>query len=273
MSDIEWTGKTWNPTTGCTRVGPGCDHCYAARLSHRLRAMGQSKYRNGFELTVHPHLLQAPLSWKKPLRIFVNSMSDLFHRDVPTEFILQVMETCRQADWHQFQILTKRSQRLSRLGQKIDWPSNVWMGVSVESQAYAYRIDQLRVVPAAIRFVSFEPLIGPVNRPNLEGIDWAIVSGESGPGSRPSHPDWFRDIRSACRVADTAFFFKQFGDYAPVNDENRKRKTVRLNLDGLEVLDAVQRRHSDVELARFGKKNAGRTLDGQIWDEYSVALP
>lgn len=181
-SAIEWTEATWNPSTGCDVLSPGCENCYAERLTRRLKAMGQKKYANGFRLTLHPDTLELPLRWKKPQRIFVNSMSDLFHHEVPLEYIQQVFATMRAASWHEFQILTKRSGRLLALSDKIDWPSNVWMGVSVESERYTARIDHLRKTGARTKFLSLEPLLGPLDGLDLNGIDWVIVGGESGPG-------------------------------------------------------------------------------------------
>ena len=227
-SSIEWTESTWNPLTGCTKISPGCKHCYAERMARRLQAMGQPNYANGFELTLHEHALEAPLSWKKPQVVFVNSMSDLFHRDVPTEFIQQVFSVMRHASWHTFQVLTKRSERLLELSPQIEWPENVWMGVSVETQDYAFRIDHLRQTGARTRFLSLEPLLGPLPRLDLRGINWVIVGGESGPGARPLHEEWVLEVRDQCQNARVPFFFKQWGG-------------VR-------------------------KKRAGRLLEGRTWD-------
>lgn len=211
LTSIEWTHSTWNPTTGCDLLSPGCDHCYADRMSQRLKLMGQPKYANGFALTLHESALELPLSWKKPQRIFVNSMSDLFHDQVPLDFIQRVFETMRKAHWHQFQVLTKRSGRLLALSEQIDWPPNVWMGVSVESAAFKSRIDHLRKTGAAIKFLSIEPLLGDLGAIDLTNIDWAIVGGESGPGARPLDPDWVRNIREQLASANVPFFFKQWG--------------------------------------------------------------
>jgi len=208
---IEWTETTWNPLTGCTKISPGCKRCYAERLSNRLKAMGQKNYTNGFELTLHEHMLSAPLKWKRPQIIFVNSMSDLFQDEVPLEFIRRAFETMRAAYWHQFQVLTKRSERLRNVSPKIDWPANVWMGVSVENSAYTSRINDLRQTGAAIKFLSLEPLLGPLPNLDFTGIHWAIVGGESGPGSRPIEKRWVVDIRDQCKTAGVAFFFKQWG--------------------------------------------------------------
>ena len=210
-SSIEWTESTWNPLTGCTKISPGCKHCYAERMAWRLQAMGQPNYANGFKLTLHEHALEAPLSWKKPQVIFVNSMSDLFHRDVPLEFIQQVFSVMRRASWHTFQVLTKRSERLAELSPQIDWPDNVWMGVSVETQDYAFRIDHLRLIGARTRFLSLEPLLGPLPRLDLRGINWVIVGGESGPGARPLQEEWVLEVRDQCHIAHVPFFFKQWG--------------------------------------------------------------
>jgi protein gp37 len=210
-SDIEWTESTWNPLTGCTKISPGCKHCYAERMARRLKAMGQPNYANGFKLTIHEHVLERPLEWNKPQMIFVNSMSDLFHRGVPLEFIQRVFGIMRRASWHTFQVLTKRSQRLLELTQVIDWPANVWMGVSVENSDYTSRIDHLRQTGAQVKFLSLEPLLGPLPNLDLRDIDWVIVGGESGPGARPMKEQWVIDIRDQCLAADVPFFFKQWG--------------------------------------------------------------
>jgi protein gp37 len=223
-SPIEWTESTWNPVTGCTKISPGCKNCYAKRMAERLQLMGQPNYVNGFDLTLQPQALELPLRWKKPQRVFVNSMSDLFHDDVPFDFIQRVFDVMRRAHWHQFQVLTKRAERLEQLSPRIDWPSNVWMGVSVENAKYASRIDFLRRTGAAVKFLSIEPLIGPVGPLDLAGIHWVIAGGESGPGARPMERAWVVDIRRQCRAARVAFFFKQWGG---VN----KKKTGRV-LDG-----------------------------------------
>jgi protein gp37 len=223
-TSIEWTHSTWNPTTGCDLLSPGCDHCYAERMSLRLKAMGQPKYANGFQLTLHDDAIDLPLTWRKPQRIFVNSMSDLFHDAVPFDFIQRVVATMRQAHWHQFQVLTKRSGRLLALSEQIDWPANVWMGVSVESEAYKSRIDHLRKTGAAVKFLSIEPLLDDLGTLDLTSIDWIIVGGESGPEARPLDPAWVRSVRDQCDVANVPFFFKQWGG---VN----KKRTGRI-LDG-----------------------------------------
>lgn len=210
-SRIEWTQSTWNPVTGCTKVSPGCDHCYADRMAQRLQAMGVHKYRNGFNVTLHPSELEAPLRWRKPQIIFVNSMSDLFHPSVPFSYVEQIFDVMRRADHHIFQILTKRSKQLVRAADKIDWPPNVWMGVTVESQTYTFRISDLRKTKAAVKFLSLEPLLGPLVDLDLHNIDWAIVGGESGPGARPVKREWVESIRKQCKAADVHFFFKQWG--------------------------------------------------------------
>ncbi len=228
-SSIEWTKSTWNPVTGCTKVSPGCKHCYAERLALRLQAMKQPNYIDGFKLTLHCQALDLPLGWKKPQTIFVNSMSDLFHEDIPLSFILEVFNVMRRASWHDFQILTKRSERLSELNSKLEWPKNVWMGVSVENADYTFRIQHLRSTGASVKFLSLEPLLGPIPSLDLLGIDWVIVGGESGPMARPIDKAWVADIRDQCQQAMVPFFFKQWGGTK--------------------------------------KKKAGRLLDGRTWDE------
>jgi protein gp37 len=210
-SAIEWTDATWNPVTGCSKVSPGCKHCYAERLATRLQAMGNHRYRNGFEVTLHEDVLVLPLRWRQPRRIFVNSMSDLFHESIPDDFIVRVFETMVEASWHLFQVLTKRAQRLATLGPKLPWPGNVWQGVSIESESYTGRVEQLTRVPARVRFLSVEPLLGPIPVLPLGGVDWVIVGGESGPRHRPVRPEWVRGIRDQCRAAGVPFFFKQWG--------------------------------------------------------------
>jgi len=202
---------TWNPVTGCTKISQGCKHCYAERMAKRLTAMGSDRYRNGFQVTLHPDLLDVPRKWWQPRVVFVNSMSDLFHEDIPDEYIARVFATMCDCPQHTFQVLTKRADRLASLGPKLDWPRNVWMGVSVEDVRVISRIDGLRAVPAAIRFLSLEPLIGPLDRLPLKGIDWAIVGGESGPRARPMKREWVTSILRQCRAAGVAFFFKQWG--------------------------------------------------------------
>lgn len=232
QSRIEWTESTWNPLTGCTKISPGCKHCYAERMAKRLQAMGQPNYINGFKLTMHEHVVERPLEWKTPQVIFVNSMSDLFHKDVPLEFIQRVFDTMKRAHWHQFQVLTKRSERLAELSPYLEWTDNIWMGVSVENEKYTFRIDDLRKTGARIKFLSVEPLIGPISKMNLKGINWVIVGGESGPGARPLEREWVVSIRDQCLKAKVPFFFKQWG--------------------------GVQ------------KKKTGRLLDGRTWDQMPV---
>lgn len=228
-SRIEWTESTWNPVTGCTKISAGCKNCYAERMAFRLQAMGSDNYVNGFRLTVHPDVLELPLRWRQPRTIFVNSMSDLFHKDVPTEFILQIFDIFSRTPQHRFQVLTKRSDRLMQINHRVRWPENVWMGVTVESAEYSFRIDHLRQTDAAVKFLSLEPLLGPLDNLNLDGIDWVIVGGESGPGARPVKSEWVADIRDQCIVAGVPFFFKQWGG--------------------------------------VNKKKAGRLLDGQTWSQ------
>jgi protein gp37 len=210
-SAIEWTDATWNPVTGCTKVSPGCTHCYAERLAARLQAMGNPRYRNGFAVTLHPDQLGLPLRWRQPRRIFVNSMSDLFHEAVPDDYIRRVFDVMVQASRHIFQVLTKRAERLAALAPYLPWPPNVWQGVSVESAAYAARIAHLKRVPARVRFLSLEPLLGPLEGLDLTGIHWTIVGGESGPRNRPPHLEWIRGIRDQCAAQSVPFFFKQWG--------------------------------------------------------------
>jgi protein gp37 len=210
-SPIEWTDATWNPVTGCDKISPGCKHCYAERMAKRLKAARNANYENGFELTLQPQMLNRPLEWRRPKQIFVNSMSDLFHDDVPLEYIQQVFAIMNKANWHQYQILTKRAERLEELNSKLKWAPHIWMGVSVESAKYLSRIDCLRRTRAHVKFLSLEPLLGPLPKMNLRGIDWAIVGGESGPGARPMEHDWVTDIRDQCERASVAFFFKQWG--------------------------------------------------------------
>jgi len=210
-SRIEWTESTWNPVTGCNKLSPGCKNCYAEKMAKRLEAMGQRNYRNGFKLTLQPHMVEMPLRWKKPQTIFVNSMSDLFHQDVPLDYIKQVFAVMSRASWHRFQVLTKRADRLEALARQLEWAPNIWMGVSVESQKYVNRIDHLRRTGARTKFLSLEPLLGPLNDLDLSDIDWTIVGGESGFGARPMDPNWVTSIRNQCLDAGVAFFFKQWG--------------------------------------------------------------
>ena len=233
-STIEWTQSTWNPVTGCSKISRGCDHCYAERMARRLKAMGQRRYRNGFRVTLHPDVLPAPLSWRKPQMIFVNSMSDLFHPKVPDGFIRRVFDVMEEAERHTFQILTKRASRLADLAPNLPWPRNVWIGATVEAAEYVSRIDSLRRVPAAVRFLSLEPLLSDMPDLPLDDIDWVIAGGESGPGARPMRAEWVRTIRDECARAAVPFFFKQWG--------------------------GAQR------------TKAGRELDGREWDDYPTAV-
>ena len=228
-SPIEWTDATWNPVTGCDKISPGCKHCYAERMAKRLQAAGNPSYTNGFEVTLQPRMLLRPLEWKRPKQIFVNSMSDLFHADVPLDYIQRVFSVMNEAGWHQYQILTKRAERLEELSPSLPWAPHIWMGVSVENETYLPRIDCLRRTSAHVKFLSVEPLLGALNGLNLEGIDWVIVGGESGPGARPMHPDWVTGLRDQCLRAGVRFFFKQWGGVI--------------------------------------KKRTGRELEGRTWDE------
>ncbi len=237
MSDksaIEWTDATWNPVTGCTQVSPGCDHCYALTFAERFRGVPGHPYEQGFDLKLWPERLQLPLQWEKPRRIFVNSMSDLFHKDVPDEYIYSVFDVMVKANWHIFQVLTKRSARLARFGPSLPWRPHVWAGVSIETERYIWRADHLRKVPAYIRFISAEPLLGPLDKLNLDGIHWLITGGESGFGHRPCDPDWVRNLRDRCVAEGVAFFHKQWGGRTP--------------------------------------KAGGRLLDGRTWDELPQML-
>ena len=231
-SGIEWTDATWNPVTGCTKISAGCKHCYAERMARRLQAMGQPNYCNGFQLALHEHVLQLPLTWKRRQMIFVNSMSDLFHGDVPLSFIQRVFDVMQQASWHTFQVLTKRSQRLRELDAELDWAENIWMGVSIENQAVRFRLDDLRACHAQVKFLSLEPLLSPLPHLDLTDIHWVIVGGESGPGARPMEENWVLDIRDQCLNDGIPFFFKQWGG-------------VR-------------------------KKKKGRLLEGQLWSQTPV---
>lgn len=210
-SKIEWTEKSWNPTTGCTKFSSGCDNCYAEVLSERLMTMGIQKYKNGFNLVWHVNEIQRPLKWKKPSLIFVNSMSDVFHEEIPEWFILKVFETMNKCSWHIFQILTKREDRLLELNEKLKWTPNIWMGVTVESEDYLSRVDLLKETKAHVKFISCEPLLAPISSLDLDGIDWIIVGGESGPKARPMQRSWVLDILHQCKEAEVKFFFKQWG--------------------------------------------------------------
>ncbi len=220
-SDIEWTEMTWNPVTGCTKVSQGCKNCYAEQMAKRLHAMGNRRYANGFKVTLHPDLIDTPKRWREPRTVFVNSMSDLFHEQVPLGFIRRVFDTMASCPQHTFQVLTKRSERLRDVADQLPWPRNVWMGVSIEDARVLSRVEDLQAVPAKVRFLSCEPLIGPLDDLPLEGIHWAIVGGESGPRARPVRPDWVDSILSQCEAAGVAFFFKQWGG-------TRKHRTGRV---------------------------------------------
>jgi protein gp37 len=228
-SSIEWTEATWNPVTGCSKISPGCTHCYAERMAARLKAMGNPRYHNGFRVTLHHDFIDLPARWRKSRLVFVNSMSDLFHEQVPVDFIKGVFETMRNTPQHRYQVLTKRAERLVELAPSLEWPPNVWMGVTVENQDYTCRVDLLRRVPAYVRFLSIEPLIGPITDLPLHDLHWVIVGGESGPGARPMDPEWVRRLRAICLGAEVPFFFKQWGG--------------------------------------TNKKAAGRLLDGREWNE------
>jgi len=231
QSTIEWTESTWNPVSGCTKTSAGCLNCYAERMAKRLQAMGQNRYKNGFKLTLHPEALNEPYHWKKPRVVFVNSMSDLFHEEIPIEFIQDVFSVMNNNKRHTFQILTKRSERLRELAPLLDWPENIWMGVTIENNDYINRADDLRTISAAIKFLSLEPLLGPIPDLDLKGIDWVIVGGESGPRARPMQEQWVLDIKKKCENKHKIpFFFKQWGG--------------------------------------VNKKKTGRLLHGKTWDNY-----
>jgi len=234
-SSIEWTNSTWNPVTGCTKVSQGCKHCYAQRFAERFRGVSGHPFEQGFDLKLWPERLELPLSWAEPRRIFVNSMSDMYHPEVPTEFIWRVFDTMSKAHWHTFQILTKRATRLRQVAWLLPWKPNIWQGVSIENMDVAWRADELRKVPADVRFLSLEPLLGPLDELDLTGIQWVIVGGESGPGARPMKREWVRTLRDRCQREAVPFFFKQWGG-------------VR-------------------------KADAGRRLDGRIYSEFPGAAP
>ena len=229
LSKIEWTETTWNPVTGCTKISYGCKHCYAERMSKRLQAMGMEKYRRGFEVVVHESVLQEPLKWKSPSLVFVNSMSDLFHKAVPIDFVQSVFGVMNQASQHTFQVLTKRPGRVKQIDARLDWAPNIWLGTSIESEKWLHRLERLKSTGARTKFLSLEPLLGPLPDLDLAGIDWVIVGGESGPGARPMDAEWVREIRDNCVDSEVPFFFKQWGGVF--------------------------------------KKRTGRTLDGRTWDE------
>ena len=233
-SKIEWTSATWNPVTGCTKISLGCQNCYAERMAKRLKAMHNPSYKNGFKVTCHNRMLELPLKWKKPKMIFVNSMSDLFHKDVPLDFIKKVFDVMKKADWHIYQILTKRSERLLEANDYLNWPKHIWMGVTVENAENKHRIDHLRKTNAHLKFISFEPLLNKISKINLKKIDWVIVGGESGPNSRPIEEKWVNNIKDYCLTSRIAFFFKQWGG--------------------------------------VNKKKTGRMLNGRIWNEMPEKL-
>ncbi len=233
-SKIEWTTDTWNPVTGCTKVSPGCEHCYAETFAERWRGTPGHVYENGFDLQLRPERLRQPLTWVKPRLVFVNSMSDLFHAAIPDEYIVEVFSVMRAASWHRFQVLTKRAERLRRLTRKYGVSDNVWLGVSVESPEYYWRIRLLQDAPVRTKFLSCEPLLSPLQSLPLDGISWVIVGGESGPGARLMRPEWVREIRDDCNARGVPFFFKQWGGV-------RKQIT-------------------------------GRVLDGRTWDEMPEPL-
>ena len=233
-SAIEWTESTWNPVTGCSKISLGCKNCYAERMAKRLQAMGQPNYVKGFDLAIHEGTLELPLQWKSRQDIFVNSMSDLFHKKVPLNFIKKVFDTMNHANRHRYQILTKRSKRLLEIDRYLPWAKHIWMGVSVETENYVGRIDDLRKTTAHLKFLSLEPLLGPLPKLDLFGIDWVIVGGESGPGARLMRKEWVMSIRDQCRKAGLPFFFKQWGG--------------------------------------VNKKRSGRLLEGRAWNEMPVAL-
>jgi protein gp37 len=232
-SPIEWTEATWNPVTGCSKISPGCAHCYAETFAERWRAIPGHPYEQGFDLRLWPERLDQPLRWKRSRVIFVNSMSDLFHPDVPESYIEEVFDVMRRADWHVFQVLTKRHERLADLADRLTWRPNIWMGVSIENRRFVGRANYLRNIPAAIRFISAEPLLGPLDGLDLAGIDWLIAGGESGPRHRPVRIEWLRELRDRCLEERVAFFFKQWGGTR--------------------------------------SKAGGRTLDGRTWDQMPVA--
>ena len=234
ISSIEWTEMTWNPVTGCTKISPGCKHCYAERMSRRLQGMGIEKYENGFKVATHDSSLDEPLRWKKPRLVFVNSMSDLFHKSVPASFIESVFDVMNRAPRHTFQVLTKRPGRAALLGSRLNWTSNIWLGASIESEKWLGRLAPLSATGARTKFLSLEPLLGPLPALNLTEVDWVVVGGESGPGARPMEADWVREIRDNCVNSGTPFFFKQWGGVF--------------------------------------KKKTGRVLDDRTWDEMPEAL-
>jgi protein gp37 len=238
QSSIEWTEMTWNPTTGCTKISAGCKHCYAEIMSKRLQAMGVEKYKDNFEVRTHPSSLNIPYTWKHSKVVFVNSMSDLFHKDIPTDFIKQVFAVMNDNPQHVFQVLTKRAERLLELDKELKWTHNIWMGVSVENDKVKKRIDFLRRTKAKVKFLSLEPLIGPLPKMNLTKIDWVIVGGESGHNPRPMDADWVIDIQEQCKIKDVAFFFKQWGG------KNKKANGRLLNGRTFDEMPEIDLQHS-----------------------------
>lgn len=283
-SEIEWTDATWNPVTGCTEVSPGCDHCYAKTFAERFRGVAGHPYEQGFDLKLWPGRVTLPLRWKKPRKIFVNSMSDLFHKDVPDEFIHDVFRTMHMADWHTYQVLTKRPRRMAQffLTYAGTLPSHIWMGTSIENDTYTWRADYLRRVKAEVRFISAEPLLSGLPSLKLDGIHWLIVGGESGHGARPCWPSWVYDLRDRCQDANVAFFFKQWGAYEPYEEDAQPpfwNDQHGRCIDGhwLDILNPETSEvnpgwhedslHSPYAFRRVGKARAGRLLDGREWNE------
>lgn len=262
-SRIEWTEATWNPVTGCTKISPGCKNCYAERMARRLQAMGVPQYKNGFRLSLHPETLDLPLRCRKPTMFFVNSMSDLFHKSVPLAFIQQVFEVMESTPQHTFQVLTKRPEIVGRHADQLPWPKNVWLGTSVETEVYTHRITSLAGIPACIRFLSLEPLLGPIPRLPLDGIHWVIVGGESGPGARPMQKEWVVSVRDQCIARGVPFFFKQWGG---VN----KKKAGRL-LEG-RLWEEVPTRHTTQESENPGKARPSEQLWGRCADQRNAIV-
>lgn len=269
-SSIEWTDASWNPVTGCTKVSPGCAHCYAETFAERWRGVPGHPYEQGFDLRLWPERLSLPLTWKRPRRIFVNSMSDLFHPQVPAAFVERAFGVMVQASWHTFQVLTKRAERMADLAPSLPWPSNVWAGVSIENSRFVGRADVLRRVPASVRFISAEPLLGRLDGLDLSGIHWLIAGGESGPRARPTHPDWVRDLRDRCQAANVAFFFKQWGAHRPAGPDDGR--VLAVDGRGRRVALAHTVAGEAVLLCRVGKGSAGRLLDGRTWDQFPRSL-
>jgi protein gp37 len=289
-SAIEWTEATWNPVTGCDRISPGCDNCYALTLAARLKAMGAAKYQQdghpvtsgpGFAVTTHPDALATPRRWREGRMVFVNSMSDLFHAKVPVSFIREVFAVIAETPRHTYQILTKRSLRLLRLSEQIAFPPNAWIGVSIENADQVYRAEHLRRVDHdVVRWISAEPLLGPLDALGLDRIDWVVAGGESGPGARPMHPDWARGLRDRCAEREVAFFFKQWGAWEPTGWRGIHHERVqRMSLNGeaprliAEVGNPIDDWGHRVLMRRVGKHAAGRELDGRTWDQYPSPRP